>query len=251
MQFRPVRPTRASNEVIEQIQTAVLDGGLNPGDRLPSERDLATQFGVSRVTIRDALRALEARGLIVVKIGGGGGPSVASPNVEMISEALGYHLRLAGTGFRDLAEVRLALETTAARCAAERRTEADLELMRTALEAGNSKAKAGQVTAASSVSFHQALVGAAHNDALLAMVIATQALTQDALQRVHEKLTDTPAIARRVHRELYDAVLAQDGDRAVRLMREHLYDFAERAEQVLGRKSRSRVGPKPFRATGR
>ena len=116
--FRPVRPTRASSEVVTQIREAILSGRFRPGDRLPTERELAQQFGVSRVTVRDALRALEAGGLIRVKVGGQGGPYVAEPDISQLSDSLGAHLQLRGSTFRELAEARLALETTAARLAA-------------------------------------------------------------------------------------------------------------------------------------
>src|SRR5213595_456802 len=79
--FAPIRPTRASSDVIAQIRRAILSGQYRPGDRLPTERDMAQQFGVSRVTVRDALRALEAHGLVRVKVGGQGGPYVSAPDV--------------------------------------------------------------------------------------------------------------------------------------------------------------------------
>ncbi|HZU16950.1 MAG TPA: GntR family transcriptional regulator, partial [Candidatus Dormibacteraeota bacterium] len=72
-EFTRVRPARVSNEVVAQIREAIFSGRYQPGDRLPTERELSRQFGVSRVTVRDALRALEAAGLIEVRVGGQGG----------------------------------------------------------------------------------------------------------------------------------------------------------------------------------
>jgi len=83
--FSRITPTRASSDVIAQIRTAILSGRFRPGDRLPTERELAQQFGVSRVTVRDALRALEAGGLVRVKVGGQGGPYVAEPDIALDS----------------------------------------------------------------------------------------------------------------------------------------------------------------------
>src|SRR5437868_6146183 len=71
--FAPVAVARASSAIAEQIRTAILSGRLKAGDRLSPERELAEQFGVSRVTVRDALRSLEAMGLIAVKVGARGG----------------------------------------------------------------------------------------------------------------------------------------------------------------------------------
>src|SRR3979411_1052358 len=116
----PIRPTRASSDVIAQIRRAILSGQYRPGDRLPTEREMARQFGVSRVTVRDALRALEAAGLLEIRVGGQGGPYVKEPDPARLAESLRTHFHLQGTTFAELAEARLALETTAARLAAER-----------------------------------------------------------------------------------------------------------------------------------
>lgn len=230
-QFKPIRPTRASSDVIEQIRVAILSGRMQPGDRLPTERELAAQFGVSRVTIRDALRALEAGGLVRVKVGSGGGPYVAEPDVNLLSTALANHLHLRGTTFRELAETRMALETTAVRLAAARATEADLARLRTALDTPVNLPP-GQRTAASSVDFHTAVYTAAHNEALLAMFAALRVLTHEAIALVHARLPDTAEVARRVHGALYDAIARRDENAAVAIMREHMEDFAARAERA-------------------
>ncbi len=230
-QFTAIRPTRASSDVIEQIRLAILAGRLQPGDRLPTERELAAQFGVSRVTVRDALRALEAGGLVRVKVGSGGGPYVAEPDIDLLSTALANHLHLRGTTVGELAEARMALETTAARLAAARADGDDLARMRTALDPPHDR-PAGRTTAARSVDFHTALVAAAHNQALLAMWAATRVLTREAMNLMHERLPDTPDVARRVHGLLYEAIARRDPEAAVEIVREHMEDFAARAERA-------------------
>src|SRR3712207_613740 len=132
--FSRIRPNRASDDVVAQIRSAILGRRFQPGDRLPTERELAQQFGVSRVTVRDPLRRLEASGLSRVKVGGQGGPYVAEPDISLLSESLSTHMQLRGATFEELAEARLALETTAARLAAERATEADLAALKAAID---------------------------------------------------------------------------------------------------------------------
>lgn len=227
--FSPIKPTRASSDVIAQIRAAILSGRFRPGDRLPTERELAQQFGVSRVTVRDALRALEAGGLIRVKVGGQGGPYVAEPDIALLSDSLGAHLQLRGTTFRELAEARLALETTAARLAAERATEADLAALKTAIDG---PIRPSYDAATTSLDFHTAVIRAAHNGALLAMFMATRALIQAAFDTLHARQPDMAAAARQAHGELYRAIAARDAETAVRIMREHLYEFNDRAERV-------------------
>ena len=227
--FEPIRPTRASSDVIAQIRRAILSGQYRPGDRLPTEREMAQQFGVSRVTVRDALRALEANGLVKVKVGGQGGPYVAEPDIALLSDSIGTHLHLRGTTFQELAEARQALETTAAQLAALRATDADLVALQAAIQ-GPIRPPHGD-TAASSLDFHTALVAASHNRALIAMFTATRALIQEAFDVLHARQPDMALAARRVHAELYQAIAAGDGESAVRIMREHLTEFAERAER--------------------
>jgi DNA-binding FadR family transcriptional regulator len=226
--FVTVRASRASTQVISQIREAILSGRYVRGDRLPTEREMARQFGVSRVTIRDALRALEAAGLVEVRVGGQGGPYVAQPDPLHLAENLRTHLHMQGSTFAELAEARLALETTAARLAAERAGEEDLAGMREALD---EHAQDGG-TASQSVDFHTALVRSAHNSALLTMFLATAALLEEAFSTLHARQPDMADVADRVHRQLYQAIERRDGELAVRLMRDHLYDFAARAERA-------------------
>jgi GntR family transcriptional regulator, transcriptional repressor for pyruvate dehydrogenase complex len=224
--FDRVRPSRASSDVVAQIREAILSGRVKPGDRLPTERDMASQFGVSRVTIRDALRALEAGGLIRIKIGGGGGPYVTQPDIGVLRDSLNAHFQLHGATLRELAEARMALETTAARLAAERATDEDLLALRGAIGPGHVS------TASLSLDFHTTLVAASHNRALLTMFSATRALIQEAFDSLHARQPDMAETARRVHTALYEAIAERDPDRAVRLMREHMLDFAARAERA-------------------
>jgi DNA-binding FadR family transcriptional regulator len=240
MAFTPVRAVRASSDVIAQLREAIFSGQYKPGDRLPTEREMARQFGVSRVTVRDALRALEAAGLVQVRVGGQGGPYVAEPDVAQLAESLNTHMHMRGTSFRDLAEARLALETTASRLASERATEEDLARLREAID-GPIAPSAGP--AALSLDFHTTLVRAAHNDALLAMFMATRSLIQEAFDTLHARQPDMAIAAREAHTRLYDAIARRDGDTATRIMRDHLYEFAERAERAQreAAKSRSRT----------
>ena len=207
-----------------------MTGQYRPGDRLPTEREMAQQFGVSRVTVRDALRALEANGLVRVKVGGQGGPYVSAPDIELLSDSFSTHLHLRGTTFHDLAEARQALETTAAQLAAQRATAEDLSALEGAIHSPEQAPKA-RAAAASSIDFHTALVTASHNQALLAMFGATRTLIQEAFDQLHAQQPDMADAARNTHTELYAAISERDADRAGALMREHLEEFASRAER--------------------
>ncbi len=230
--FTQVRPVRASSDVIHQIRASILSGTFRPGDRLPTEREMAQQFGVSRVTVRDALRALEASGLIRVKVGGQGGPYVAEPDIALLSDSLSAHFQLQGTTFQELAEARQALETTAARLAAERASDEDLASLKSAIQGPIRPDYGGAPwTAAISLDFHTALVAASHNRALLTMFMATRALIQEAFDVMHLQQPDMADAARSAHTALYEMIARRDAEGAVRVAREHLQEFAVRAER--------------------
>jgi len=227
--FRRVRPARASVDVAFQIRNAILAGRYRSGDRLPTERELVRQFGVSRVTVRDALRTLEASGLIRIRMGGQGGPYVAHPDVRVLSENLGNQLQLSGCTFQELAEARLALETAAVRLAAERAQPADLEALEAALQEA---ASSGASAAGASLDFHEAVARSSHNRAVWMMFAATRALIREAFDELHARQPDMAGSARRAHRAMLDAISAHDPERASQLMREHLSEFMERAARA-------------------
>src|ERR671931_2672907 len=118
--FERIRRPRASGEIVAQIERAIFGGQLSPGDRLQSERELAEQFGVSRITVRDALRVLEARGLIRVKVGAMGGAFVADANTDRVAESISTMIRLKRMTLSELAEARTVVEAATAELAAQR-----------------------------------------------------------------------------------------------------------------------------------
>src|SRR5207244_1653659 len=118
--FTPVHQARASGEIVSQIERAIFAGELHAGDRLQSERELAEQFGVSRITVRDALRVLEARGLIRVKVGATGGAFVAEANVDRVAESISTMIQLKRMTLSELAEARTVVEAATAELAAQR-----------------------------------------------------------------------------------------------------------------------------------
>lgn len=242
--FVHARPGRASSEVIDQIRAEIMAGRLEPGDRLPNERELARQLGLSRVTVRDAMRSLEGAGLVEVRVGAHGGPFVKHPDLRVVTESLGTHLQFRGTSFLDLAEVRLALEVTAARLACQRATADDLAEMQATAECPP-MGRLASGTAERSVDFHVALVRSAHNEALLAMFLAARVLIQEAFDVLHDREPDMAEVARDVHRELASIIGRRDEEAAMSLMREHLDDFMRRAERAAAavRRIREPVAP--------
>jgi GntR family transcriptional regulator, transcriptional repressor for pyruvate dehydrogenase complex len=119
--FQAVEQRRTFEQILLQIEEAIISGGLRPGDRLPPERDLAATFGVSRASVREALRVLEMFGVIVARRGTGpdAGSIVAASARSGLQSALRLHVGLLRIPTRDMVEVRALLEQQAARRAAE------------------------------------------------------------------------------------------------------------------------------------
>ncbi len=131
--FQQAKQSRTFEDIISQIQESVLDGTLQEGDRLPGERTLREAFKVSRGTLREALRALEQKGLVTIKTGVHGGAFICINNRQM-SEGLDLLLRHQRISLRELAESREAIEGFVAAKAARNAQTGDLRQLRSILE---------------------------------------------------------------------------------------------------------------------
>src|SRR5881394_3792768 len=120
--FSPVTGGRVSGEIAQRIKAAIRGGALAPGDQLPPERDLTQQLGVSRVSVRDALRMLEANGLIEVRVGARGGAFVTAPAPKLVGEGLADMLLLAAVDPAQVTEARMIFELGILDLACERAT---------------------------------------------------------------------------------------------------------------------------------
>lgn len=127
--FKAVKQNKAYQDVVEQIQDAIIDGTLKPGSQLPAERELKEQFGISRGTLREALRVLEQKGMIEIRTGVSGGSIIREINSEKLSENLGLLIRNRSVSLRDLAEFRVGMEGDVAALAAERVNEDARQLL--------------------------------------------------------------------------------------------------------------------------
>jgi GntR family transcriptional repressor for pyruvate dehydrogenase complex len=106
----PVNDRRISALIVDQVRSLIHEGKLTPGDRLPPEREMCERFGVSRVTVREALRVLEAGGLVEIRVGAHGGAFVTTPTSDRVGASITDLLTLSSVSAADVTEVRLVLE---------------------------------------------------------------------------------------------------------------------------------------------
>jgi DNA-binding FadR family transcriptional regulator len=142
--FRAAKQNRIFQDVVDQIQETILSGRLKPGDTLPAERELKEMLEVSRGTLREALRVLEQKGLISIKLGVGGGAVVQDPSFDLVGESLAMLIRLKKVSLNHLAEFRKGVEGDIAALASQRATAVDIEHLKELLTQAEAHVSAGK-----------------------------------------------------------------------------------------------------------
>lgn len=162
--FEPAIPVHTYERIVDQIERAILDGQIPVGSQLPSERDLMVQFGVSRPTIREALRILQSMGLLESRPGTRGGPVVLAPTAKALSRSLRALVGTDAVEVADLVEYRVVLEGSACRLAAIKHDESQLQRMSDAIDRMERDASANADTFADAdLEFHEAIWAASGN----------------------------------------------------------------------------------------
>jgi GntR family transcriptional repressor for pyruvate dehydrogenase complex len=163
-----IEVTSPSDQIIQQLRALIAQGAINPGDRLPSERALAEQFGVGRSVVREALLKLEFFGIL--KTRPQSGTTVEDMTSTGLSALISNMLSLADPKPADMVEARRILEVETARLAAERADRAAIAAIRAAHESHVASVTNGEVSIESDVLFHLQIAEAAGNDVLHSMV---------------------------------------------------------------------------------
>lgn len=226
--FRPLRSGRVSSEIVGQIVTAIEGGQLDVGDRLPSERELTERFGVSRVTVRDALRILEANGLVEVRMGARGGAFVTAPGPDRLGENLARMLQLADVEPWELEETRHRLEMAVLEPVVERATGDDLRDLREICDRTEAAIAAGAFHPRFSAEFHVRLAAAAHNRAMTLLFGSFHGAILLNLLRARASNPEHGLRGLDEHRQLIAAIERRDVGSARTLMTEHLERTAHR-----------------------
>ena len=225
----PVARQKRSDVAVEQIKALIQSGELGPGDKLPTEREVSDQLNVSRTSVREALRALEALGIIEVRPGRGTfvrdsfaetlrgpGSIIIPPSLEEIEE---------------LVEVRTMFETRACVLAAQRALPEDIQAMQAAIDdmqrASSADDLAGLVLA--DTAFHRAIIGATRNSLLIRLEAALAHQLMHS-RRMSLSTPGKPARSIRRHQLILEAIKARDGEWAASIMLDHIKSVKIEAE---------------------
>jgi GntR family transcriptional repressor for pyruvate dehydrogenase complex len=223
--MRRVQSRKLSDDIMEQLESMILDGRLLAGQKLSSERTLAQQFAVSRPSVREAIQKLEAKNLVERKQGGG---TFVKPRLnELITDPLLLLLSEKPEMQFDLLEFRHTLEGMAAYYAALRGQPDDYRALESALDAlpSDSKSTGKRQEAIALVNFYLTMANAAHNMVLQHVMRSLQSMLQDNIQRnleVLAKHADAEQNINSQRRNIVQAILAGDPEQARKASNEHL-----------------------------
>lgn len=224
----------AAEQIAEQLRAAMIEGSLAPGDRLPSEPELAEGFGVSRPTVREAMRILRGQGVLETARGSKGGHFIQNPQASDVAQTLGETFSLwfdiGDISVAEVDEAREVVELACVRLAAQRRTNEDIEEMNRILESARDDSLTLAEFLSFDVAFHRAIANAARNrllDLPMQAIHIVRPRTNALLQTHHrEKVLEQ-------HRALRDAIEAQDPDLAEKCLRTHVDYLSDQRQKAV------------------
>lgn len=230
--FSAVHRVRSFEDIVEQIRDAVVSGALPPGSRLPAERDLAASFNVSRPTLREALRSLEAIGIIEIRAGKSGGVFVIAPSSAQVASALDTMFRFHGATIGELAEVRTSFEAENAFWAAQRADDVDIATLKSQAEEFERltriESTEWRVLSRLDIEFHETVAVASKNQVRVAIMRGINTAFfrfSSALEPVA-----SPSVREDITRDIWgvhDAIVARDADLARKLMHAHVNEYSK------------------------
>lgn len=234
MQTQIIRRRRLSDEVLVRLEKMILSAEYEPGDQLPSERQLMERFGVGRPAVREALYSLQKMGLLEIKSGERG--RVTKPTPRILLNELGgaaRHLLAQPEGERHFQEARTFFEVGLVRHAAQHASAADVEELGAALDANRLALDDLEAFERTDVEFHFVLAKISGNPIFMAIHEAVvEWLTKQ--RSLSLRIPNANKLAYRSHQDIFEAIAAKDPDQAEAVMRDHLGTVARQYWQARG-----------------
>lgn len=221
IKYQPIKKSRLSDHVTNALLEMIKDKQLLPGNKLPSERELAEQFEVSRVSVREALKIMENIGYLESKVGVGGGTFVKEITLDTIIDPFTEFLESEENMVIEMLDFRLIIETEFARIAANLRSEEDLAAIDLAVRAMRSEIRNGGIGLTGDNAFHEAVVKATHNNVFEKVLLMAKSI----LTKTREttlRIANQPEMSIEDHEKIYRAIIEKDGEKAAELMQSHL-----------------------------
>jgi len=223
--YKVVRSSRLYEQIVQQIEDSILKGTLKAGDQLPSERELALKFGVSRTAVREAVKSLHEKGL--VEAYSGRGTFITNGTSQAVTQSINLMMKIdQADGSASLAEVRQILEPEIAALAATRIQEPQLVLMREAFSVMQQALKDPDAYIEADLDFHLALAEAAGNSLILSLLDSIVGLLRE--QRIKIFFQEGgPERGQHHHARILVAIEKRDPEASRAAMRDHLEQVRE------------------------
>ena len=233
--FKEVRQSKITQKIFSQIRTAILEGKLKPGDKLPAEKMLVEQFQVSKQTLRESLRALEHMGLIDVKKGIGGGAFIVEVDIEITKESIANYLYFKNLTIENLSEFRRLIEPAAAKIAARNISSDELEALRLLGESARENLKMNRVheAARDEFNFHRFIADLTDNPILILFLDFVESMLDD----FKSVLKPDAAFFKTVldaHDRIYEAIKNRNAELAAAEMLEHVEAVGDHLLELQG-----------------
>jgi len=231
--FRPVPTDRISQVIVDQIKEAVFQKKLNPGDKLPSERQLIDQFKTSRVTIREALRTLEQFGILEIRRGMEGGAFIRDPNTKFINNFLQDMFSMGKIKISNFTEARMAIEPFSVKLATERITEDSLKKVKQNIQEAAECLNKGNKNDARllDLEFHRLIANASQNPVIFFMIDSIMDIMENNVSSI-PLAAKTVERTNQYHEEIFAALEGRDIRKAQNLMLKHIQEIHDALETL-------------------
>jgi GntR family transcriptional repressor for pyruvate dehydrogenase complex len=230
--YKVIQASRLYEQIVQQIEESILKGELGEGSQLPAERDLAKQFGVSRTAVREAIKALQEKGL--VDAFPGRGTFVTNGTSNSMRRSLDQIIKSGETdGWAYLVEVREILEPEIAALAAVRATDQDLATMREAFDVMDNAGRDPDAYIEADLDFHLTLAEAAANPIVLSLIDSIVGLLREQRLRIF-RIGGGPERGQHHHKRILEAIERRDTQGARAAMQAHLSQVREDSRNTPG-----------------
>jgi len=219
--FETVKANRISQNIVEQIRSAILEGDLKIGDQLPSEKEFAKHFGVSKSSLREAYRVLEAYGLLEIRQGMSGGAFVKKVDLATIKDSFVNYLFFQNPGIREYTQIRTFIEPKVVKICAEKITPEDIAYLENNVLAMEQEPEGETFMSDLDIAFHKKLVEIAGNKIISLIVESVQTALINIKQIVHTDKQFLSAVCDS-HKKIVDALRERDPEKASQAMIEHI-----------------------------
>jgi DNA-binding FadR family transcriptional regulator len=222
LKLAPIVVPKTSDVLASELRKQILGGALAPGKSLPAERELVIQTGLSRGSVREALRILEAEGLVKTRPGRQGGSVARQPGDESLAKYINLFVHGRGISLLSLLQTREAVEPSLAALAARNHTAEELQELVAVTERVEAAYDDTPMYLAENVNWHCAIAAASHNELLRAFMIAISSMIYKASAIENFATDDVRKTVIKAHRRILDAIEAKDDETARRRMAVHL-----------------------------